>query len=119
MEIKVGAPPGGRVHWLSDYLCGEFGKVYKRSYNYKYHNYRFVRYRKRTMVDEFLIVRTSKKCYRVIYYNDDFKFFLYFSARNYKACADKMIATYNIFKKFKSPKNEKPKIRKIKWTFLD
>lgn len=93
-----GAPPGGRVHWLSDELTGEFGRTYQREYNYRLHNYRFTRYNKRTLIDEFLIVRTSKRCYRVIYYNAQFKFFQYFSASNYKKCADQMREIYRIFK---------------------
>ena len=94
-----GAPPGGRVHWLSDELAGEFGKAYHREYNYRLHNYRFSRYDKKTLIDEFLVVRTSKRCYRVIYYNAKFKFFQYFSASNYKKCADHMREIYRIFKR--------------------
>ncbi len=86
------------MHWLSDELTGEFGRTYQREYNYRLHNYRFTRYNKRTLIDEFLIVRTSKRCYRVIYYNAQFKFFQYFSASNYKKCADQMREIYRIFK---------------------
>lgn len=95
---RAGAPPGGRVHWLNEHLRGEFTKAYRLSYNYKFHHYRYTRYRKRTLIDEFIIIRTSKKCYRVMYYNNDFKFFKYFSARNYRTCAEKILNIYKTFK---------------------
>lgn len=98
MHGKVGAPPGNRVHWLIDELNGEFTRAFKLSYNYKSHNYRYARYKKRTLIDEFLIVRTSKRCYRVTYFNNDFKYFYYFSCRNYKDCACQMKGIYSIFK---------------------
>lgn len=107
MGIKVGAPKGGRVHWLQYELSGEFFQNYKFYNNYNYHDYRFVLYRFRTMVDEFLVVRTSKRCYRVIYYNADYNYFLYFSARDFKTCAAKIKGLYNIFKNFKPPKKPK------------
>lgn len=100
----VGAPPGLTVHWLNLELVGEFTKAYRLDYNKRFHHYRYSRYRKRTLIDEFLIVRTSKKCYRVIYYNNDYKFFKYFSARNFKACAEKI---RNIYKTFKDMEDSK------------
>lgn len=98
-KFKVGAPPGLTVHWLHLELAGEFTKAYQLSFNRKHHNYRYARYRKRTLIDEFLVVRTSKRCYRVIYFNEDFKFFRYFSAENYRECAERMFDIYEIFKK--------------------
>ena len=91
---KVGAPPGLTVHWLMWELVGEFTKSYQLSYNRKFHHYRFYRLRKRTLIDEFLIVRTSKRCYRVIYFNEDYKHFQYFSAKNYRECADRIRAIF-------------------------
>lgn len=98
MAGRVGAPPGYRVFWLNDELVGAFTKAYKLIHSPKTHNYRYARYKKRTLIDEFLIVRTSKKCYRVIYFNNDFKYFYYFSARNYKECACRMKGIYNIIR---------------------
>ena len=95
---RVGSPPGLTVHWLHMELNGDFTKTYYLSYNRKHHNYRYARYRKRTLIDEFLVVRTSKRCYRVIYFNEDFKFFQYFSCENYRECASKMKEIYEIFK---------------------
>lgn len=104
----VGAPPGLTVHWLAYELTGEFTKAYRLSFNRKFHHYHYARYRKRTLIDEFIVIRTSLRCYRVMYYNNDFKHFQYFSAENYKDCAAKMISIYLIFKgveKAKNPKN--------------
>lgn len=98
---RVGAPPGLTVHWLIFELAEDisFTRDYKLSYNRRHHNYHFSRYRKRTVIDEFIVVRTSKRCYRVMYFNADYNHFQYFSAENYKTCAEGMIAIYKIFKK--------------------
>lgn len=97
-KIRVGAPSALTVHWLYYELSGDFTKAYRLSFNRKHHNYRFARYRKRTLIDEFLVVRTSKRCYRVMYFNEDFMHFQYFSAENYRDCAVKMIDIFEIFK---------------------
>ena len=94
-----GAPPGGSVHWLAFELSGEFLRAYRIDYAPHKHNYRLARYRKRTLVDEFLVVRTSKKCYRVIYYNVEFEYYRYFSASNYRECAQRMKALADIFRR--------------------
>lgn len=95
---RVGAPPGLTVHWLLFELGGDFLKSYKLSYNQRFHHYRFGRYRKRTLIDEFIVVRTSKRCYRVMYFNEDYKHFQYFSAENYIICAEKMKEIFQIFR---------------------
>lgn len=100
-EHRVGAPPGNTVHWLTFELYARgngFTKDYRLNYNYLIHNYRFSRYRARTMVDEFIVIRTSKRCFRVMYYNADYDHFIYFSAENYRDCAARMISIYQIFK---------------------
>lgn len=107
---RVGAPPGLTVHWLISELAGDFTRAYKLSYNEKKHNYHFARYRKRTMFDEFIVVRTSKRCYRVMYFNEDFKHFQYFSASNYRECAARMISIFNVFKQIENV--EKPQKKK-------
>ena len=105
---RVGAPPGLTVHWLNMELLGEFTKVYRLSYNRRFHHYRYVRYRKKSVVDEFIIIRTSKRCYRVMYYNDDYKYFQYFSSRNYSDCAKRIKEIYRIFKRLEiSAENKK------------
>lgn len=105
--MKAGAPKGGRVHWLQFELSGDFSRAYHLEYNYKYHNYHYARYRKRTLIDEFIVVRTSRKCYRVSYYNADYKHFQYFSARTCGECADKMIAIFYVFKRLEQAEKAK------------
>ena len=97
-----GAPPGGSVHWLAFELSGEFMLAYKMNYAAHKHNYRFARYNKRTLIDEFLVVRTSKRCYRVIYFNADYNYFNYFSARNYRECAQRMKELYKFFRRIET-----------------
>lgn len=99
---RVGAPPGLRAHWLLSELVlvggGTFTKEYHLNYNFDLDNYRFSRYNKRTLVDEFIVIRSSKRCYRVMYYNADYEHFIYFSAENYRECAARMVKIYQIFK---------------------
>lgn len=98
---RVGAPPGLTVHWLIFGLAedGEFTRHYKLQLNDKYHHYRFARYRKRTLIDEFIVIRTSKRCYRVSYFNADYMHFQFFSSENYRDCAAKMIEIFKVFKR--------------------
>lgn len=98
----VGAPPGKFVFWIYEVLPLEFKSVYTCTTHDSQHNYRFARYRKRSLVDEFLIVRTSLRCYRVIYYNNDFEFFRYFSAENYRECVTTMVEIFHIFQMLES-----------------
>ncbi len=108
---KAGSPKGYYVHWLAWELCVEFRKAYKLTHHDKFHNYHYTRYRKKTLIDEFIVIRTSKRCYRVMYFNADYNHFQYFSARNCGECADKMTAIYHIFKRMeeaeKAPKSKK------------
>lgn len=87
-QPKIGAPMGGRVHWLLLCLRKEFKRSYKLRYDYEYHNYHFTRYGKRTPIDEFIVVRTSKKCFRVMYFNFRNTYFEYFSERTPFECAE-------------------------------
>lgn len=98
IRINVGAPKGMKVHWLMDELNGEFAKAYKLNYNKNNHNYRYARYRMRTLVDEFIVIRTSKKCYRVMYFNADYNHFIYFTEERYKECAHRMYEIYVLFR---------------------
>lgn len=97
VRLRVGAPKGGRVHWLIWALRGEFIHVYEVSYDYLYHNYAFVRYRPHrynSILDVFIVVRTSKKCWRVMYFNHEKLIFQYFVAKTYRECASKMMEIY-------------------------
>jgi hypothetical protein len=96
-NIRPGAPKGGRVHWLLSSLPSDFVKAYDVVYNYKYHNYRFVRYaenRVRYVIDEFIVIRTSKRCWRVSYFNRVTAEFKYFSCDTYLYVAAKMYEIY-------------------------
>lgn len=88
--VRVGAPPGGRVHWLLLHLPREFARAYTLRYDYLYHNYHFTRYDKRTIVDEFIVVRTSRRCFRVMFFSWRYNYFEYFSEKTSKACAAHM-----------------------------
>lgn len=107
MNGRRGAPPGLTVHWLAMELGGEFTKVYRLSFKQSSHHYHYSRHRKRTLIDEFIVIRTSKRCYRVVYFNQDFKHFQYFSARNYRECAEKMLKIYSVFKRIEPPNARK------------
>ncbi len=108
-KLRVGAPPGLTVHWLHMELAGDFTKAYKLSFNRLHHNYRYARYRLRTLIDEFIVIRTSKRCYRVMYFNEDFKHFQYFSCENYRDCAMKMIEIFSVFNSLEPRLSEKNK----------
>lgn len=45
-EQGIGAPLGGRVHWLLWCLSPEFKGAYRLYYNYTYHRYLFYRIEK-------------------------------------------------------------------------
>ena len=72
MSNRVGAPLGGRVHWLLLNLSGNFKVNHTLSYNYKTHCYTFYRYtgqRNKRIVDVYIIIRTSKRCFKLMYNN--------------------------------------------------
>lgn len=75
MSRRVGAPDGGRVHWLLHNLTPEFKGKYTLLYNYNRHNYTFVRYRGRKLYEIFIVMRTSIHSWRCVYYNDEYKAF--------------------------------------------
>ena len=65
----VGAPKGGRVHWLLLCLSPEFKGKYKLHFDYKYHNYVFLRYDKRKLLDIFIVMRTLIHGWKCMYFN--------------------------------------------------
>lgn len=89
-----GAPSGGRVHWLLMFLSKEFKRAYRLRFDYEYHNYHFARYEGRTLLDEFLIVRTSRSCFRVTYFNVENLYFEYFSEPTARECAEHINAFF-------------------------
>lgn len=77
-EQGIGAPLGGRVHWLLWCLPPDFKGTYTLYYNYTYHRYLFYRIKKGALHDVFIVNRTSAHCWRVMYVNtktDDFEYF--------------------------------------------
>lgn len=94
MKGKVGAPPGGRVHWLLMFLSKAFKLTYKLNFDYEYHNYHFTRYNERTPVDEFNVIRTSRNCFRVMYFNFETLYFEYFSEPTARECAEHIELLY-------------------------
>ena len=72
-----------RTHWLlwdlNDFP--EFKNAYMKDYNYLTHNYIFYRLKDKYIYDCFIVVRTSKHCFRVMYYNKRLPSFEYFSCR--------------------------------------
>lgn len=90
MTRKIGAPEGGRVHWLLWHLSQQFKKTYRLRFDYEYHNYHFTRYEKQTPIDEFIVIRTSRRCFRCMYYNFGYDYFEYFSEATSKDMAAHM-----------------------------
>ena len=90
----VGAPKGGRVHWLLWHLPKEFKGAYKLYYNYAKHNYTFIRYRKRTVYEVFIVKQTSKHWWRVMYVNVVTQKYECFGYRNTRIIAEYMYELY-------------------------
>lgn len=85
---RVGAPCGGRVHWLLLELRADFSHAHDILYNYASHNYVFIRRDRRTLKEVYTVVRTSRRCYRVTYARlNPVVQIEYFSCRNAKATA--------------------------------
>lgn len=79
MSRRVGAPKGGRVHWLLWNLRGDFKRAYRCVYNYAKHSYVFYRFRGKCLRDVFLVVQTSRHCWRCMYFDSVMLEFQYFS----------------------------------------
>ena len=90
VRLRIGSPVGGRVHWLIWALRGEFLRVYESHYDYLSHNYVFVRYRPHRynrILDIFIVIRTSKKCWRCSYFNHYRMIFKFVSLNSFRECA--------------------------------
>lgn len=85
-----------RVHWLLWNLEKEFKGKYELSFDYSYHKYTFYRYRNKKLYDVFIVVRTSKKCFRVMYSNLRTHDMQYFSCFKSSHCARRMWYIYKI-----------------------
>lgn len=98
MARKVGAPAGGRVHWFLWSLPRAVSKAYTVRYDYEYHNYVLIRYpegdERRKPIDEFIIIRTSRRCWRVMYYHFENEYFEYFSEETSQAAGEHVERVY-------------------------
>lgn len=66
---KIGAPKGGRVHWLLWHLPSDFKAKYMLSYDYDKHNYVFYRMEGKRLYDVFIVFQSSKHYWRMTYVN--------------------------------------------------
>lgn len=83
-----------RVHWLLHNLPIDFKRSYRLRYDYNQHSYFFYRNRGYSIKDCFTVIRTSDKCFKVMYVNTLYNKFIYFTERSSERCANIM---YNLF----------------------
>lgn len=94
MIRKVGAPKGGRVHWLLWNLPLEFKGKYNLMYNYANHNYLFYRMNGRKIYDIFIVKQSSTHYWRVMYVHAEKQIYEYFAYRNTRIIAEYMFELY-------------------------
>lgn len=94
MKRGVGAPKGGRVHWLLFHLPREFKIKYVLSYNYAAHNYIFYRLHGRLLFDVFIVRQTSRHYWCMTYANCKLQSYDYFGYHSTKILAEKMFELY-------------------------
>ena len=84
-----------RVHWLLHNLPSWFKAMYDIVFDYKYHRYVFTRYDNNELIDCFIVIRTSKRCFRCMVYikgSDDLPEVLdYTSYKDSFSCAQGLI----------------------------
>ena len=106
-EQGIGAPKGGRVHWLLWCLPPDFKRVYKLYFNYAYHRYCFYRLEKHEIIDVFIVNRTSAHCWRVMYVNTKTGDFQYFSNKYSRHIALRMWTAWQINEKKRKEADER------------
>lgn len=85
---KIGAPKGGRVHWLLISLKSYVWNYgYDVSFDYSEKDYCLSRKVKNTIRAVFIIKKTSNNAYRLTYHNFSTKKTLYKSFKSAKKCA--------------------------------
>lgn len=85
-----------RTHWLLFELSNAFKLRFNLYFNYELHNYVFYRnygYRSPRIKEFFSIVRTSKRCFRLFYFNDRHGVSL---TKNFKTSKDCAVFMENI-----------------------
>ena len=68
-------------------LRSDFARAHEIRYNYAKHNYVFLRRERRTVRDFYVVARTSRRCFRVMYVHLEPFNVEYFSCRSSKATA--------------------------------
>lgn len=94
MGRKVGAPKGGRVHWMLFNLPSEFKGAYRLSYDYVKHNYIFYRMNGMRLYDVFIVVQTSRHYWRVMYAHTEKQIYECFGYKNTRVISEKMYKIY-------------------------
>lgn len=87
-----------RVHWLLILIPKDFRTAYIYNYDYYEHRYSFYRQRKGKLLDCFIIVRSSSKCWRVCYMNTRYKINTYFSCRYSSEVVKQMYDIYSTYR---------------------
>lgn len=84
-----------RVHWLLFELSLGFKGYYKLLYDYDRHSYCFYHNyfsgRSSRLKEVFIVIRTSKRCYRLMYYDNVRNSFFYESFKSARQCAQFMV----------------------------
>ena len=93
-ESAAGAAKGERVHWLLWELRPDFKQAYECVYDYAFHRYIFYRMEGRWLYDVFIVFRTCRKCFRVMYGNLVTREIEYFSAPKPRLAALRMWLRY-------------------------
>lgn len=91
---RIGAPKGGRVHWLLHHLPAYFKAAYELYWNYAIHSYVFCRHSGRKLYDVFIVEQTSKHWWRVMYACPGKNKYEHFGYRNTRFIAEYMIEIY-------------------------
>ena len=94
MARRVGAPKGGRVHWMLFNLPADFKFAYRLSYDYASHNYIFYRMDGMHLFDIFIVVQTSKHYWRVMYAHTQKQIYECFGYKNTRILAEIMYELY-------------------------
>lgn len=68
-------------------------------FDYEYHNYHYTRYEGRTPIDEYIVIRTSRSCFRCMYFNFRTAYFEYFSEETAREMAGHMVELFHRVKR--------------------
>ena len=94
MKRGVGAPKGGRVHWMLFNLPRDFKMSYSLAYDYASHNYVFYRMHGKQLYDVFIVVQSSKHYWRMMYANCNKQIYDSFGYKNTRILGEKMYELY-------------------------